>query len=144
MRHREHLSPDRSTKRPLRESIQRAPTPFRSVSRVPSPEDDSSLLPHGSLPVTFHATSLVIAFAICACSSGSTGSSSRAVGVGRPCIPSDERQDNFSGFEVTEAVVDVPADGCETNLCLVNHFQGRTPCPYGQSDADAQGISQTP
>jgi len=41
-------------------------------------------------------------------------------------------------------VVDVPADGCETNLCLVNHFQGRTSCPYGQTQMDAQGTSQTP
>ena len=89
------------------------------------------------------ATSLVIAFAVCACSSGCAGSSSsQAVGVGNRCTPSDERQVYFSGFEVTEAVVDVPADDCETNLCLINHFQGRTSCPYGQTEAAAS--SSTP
>src|SRR6185369_7658533 len=25
---------------------------------------------------------------------------------------------------------------CETRVCLVNHFEGRVSCPYGQSDAD--------
>jgi hypothetical protein len=145
MRRREYLSADRSAHRPIREPIQRAATRFRGDTRVPSPENGSSLYPDGSLPVTLRATSLAIAVAICACSSGSAGSSSlSAVGVGKPCIPSDERQDTFSGFDVTEVVVDVPADGCETNLCLVNHFQGRTTCPYGQSEADARGTSQTP
>jgi hypothetical protein len=97
------------------------------------------------MPVTLRATSLVIAFALGACSSGSVlSSSSQAVGVGKRCTPSDERQPYFSGFEVTEFAVDVPADGCETNLCLVNHFQGRTSCPYGQTDSDAKGTSQTP
>jgi len=97
------------------------------------------------VPVKIRAISLVIAFAVCACSSGSAGSSSlQAVGVGKPCVPSDERQAYFSGFEVTEFVVDVPADGCETNLCLVNHFQGRATCPYGQTELDAKGTSGTP
>jgi hypothetical protein len=61
--------------------------------------------------------------------------------VGKPCVPSDEQFTYFSGFEVTEFAVDVPAGGCETNLCLVNHFQGRTSCPYGQTDAQAKGTS---
>jgi len=87
------------------------------------------------------ATSLVIAFAVGACSSGCAGSSSQAVGVGNRCTPSDERQAYFSGFEVSEAVVDVPAADCETNLCLINHFHGRTSCPYGQTEMAAAGSS---
>lgn len=88
------------------------------------------------------ATSLVLVLAVASCSAR-TASSSHVVGVGNACTPSEERQAYFSGFEVTEVVVDVPADDCETNLCLVNHFQGRTSCPYGQTDMDAQGQSQT-
>src|SRR5690348_17093116 len=96
------------------------------------------------MPVKLRAFSLVLGFAVYACSSVTTGSSTQAVGVGKPCVPPDERQEYFSGFEVTEYVVDVPADECETNLCLVNHFQGRTTCPYGQTESDAQGRSQPP
>ena len=27
---------------------------------------------------------------------------------------------------------------CETRLCLVNHFQGRVSCPYGQPESEAK------
>jgi hypothetical protein len=94
--------------------------------------------------VRLHAKLLVLAFVVCACSSRSDGSGSLAVGVGNRCVPSDERQEYFSGFEVTETVVDVPAEGCETNLCLVNHFQGRTTCPYGQTELQARDPSTAP
>jgi hypothetical protein len=59
-------------------------------------------------------------------------------GVGDPCTPEDEYQQFFSGYEVTEVNVESKSFQCETRLCLVNHFQGRVSCPYGQSEAEAK------
>jgi hypothetical protein len=63
---------------------------------------------------------------------------------GRPCISSDERQPFFSGYEVTEVSLEPPSDGCLGDICLVNHFQGRVTCPYGQSDVEAKGNGTRP
>jgi hypothetical protein len=52
-------------------------------------------------------------------------------GVGDPCIPEDEYQRDFSGFSVEEVNVESRSFQCETRICLVNHFQGRVSCPYG-------------
>lgn len=61
-------------------------------------------------------------------------------GVGDPCTPEDEYQQNFSGFQVTEVNVESRSFQCETRLCLVNHFQGRVSCRLGQaSQLDAAG-----
>src|SRR4051812_27041450 len=54
-------------------------------------------------------------------------------GVGDPCTPEDEYQQNFNGFQVTETNVESRSFQCETRLCLVNHFQGRVSCILGQS-----------
>lgn len=56
-------------------------------------------------------------------------------GVGDPCTPEDEYQQNFNGFQVTETNVESRSFQCETRLCLVNHFQGRVSCRMGQSSA---------
>ena len=58
-------------------------------------------------------------------------------GVGDPCIPEDEYQNRFSGYAVEEVNVESRSFQCETRVCLVNHFQGRVSCPYGQTEADA-------
>jgi hypothetical protein len=58
-------------------------------------------------------------------------------GVGDPCIPEDEYQNSFSGYSVTEVNVESRSFQCETRVCLVNHFQGRVSCPYGQDQAAA-------
>lgn len=55
-------------------------------------------------------------------------------GVGDPCTPEDEYQQNFNGFQVTETNVESRSFQCETRLCLVNHFQGRVSCRLGQAD----------
>jgi hypothetical protein len=61
-------------------------------------------------------------------------------GVGDPCTPEDEYQQNFNGFQVTETNVESRSFQCETRLCLVNHFQGRVSCRLGQaSQVDAMG-----
>lgn len=63
-------------------------------------------------------------------------------GVGAPCIPEDEYKQNFSGFALQEVNVESRSFQCETRVCIVNHFQGRVSCPYGQ--ADPEGSSLTP
>ncbi|MES1172878.1 MAG: hypothetical protein ABUL62_01025 [Myxococcales bacterium] len=55
----------------------------------------------------------------------------RAV-LGAPCVPADEWVSDFRGFSVNEVNIDDRAPQCETNFCIVNHFQGRATCPYGQ------------
>jgi hypothetical protein len=57
-------------------------------------------------------------------------------GVGDPCTPEDEYQQGFNGYGVTEVNIESKSFQCETRVCLVNHFEGRVSCPYGQSDAD--------
>lgn len=53
---------------------------------------------------------------------------------GRACVPVDELSATFGGFNLNEVSVGANAS-CGTDVCLVNHFQGRTTCKYGQSDA---------
>jgi hypothetical protein len=54
------------------------------------------------------------------------------VGVGDPCIPEDEYRVEFSGYSKDEVNVESRSFQCETRVCLVNKFQGRVSCPYGQ------------
>jgi hypothetical protein len=54
-------------------------------------------------------------------------------GIGDPCVPEDEYQQYFSGYSVTEVNLESRSFQCETRLCLVNHFNGRVSCPYGQT-----------
>lgn len=56
--------------------------------------------------------------------------------VGDPCIPEDEYRPYFSGFGVSEVYVESRSFQCATRVCLVNHFQGRVSCPYGQTERD--------
>jgi hypothetical protein len=60
-----------------------------------------------------------------------------AGGIGDPCIPEDEYSDTFSGFALTEVNTESRSFQCRSRLCLVNHFQGRVSCPYGQSAEQA-------
>jgi hypothetical protein len=60
-------------------------------------------------------------------------------GVGDPCTPEDEYQQFFSGYAFTEVNIESKSFQCETRLCLVNHFQGRVSCPYGQTATQALG-----
>jgi hypothetical protein len=53
-------------------------------------------------------------------------------GVGDPCTPEDEYRQSFNGYAVTEVNVESKSFQCETRVCIVNHFQGRVSCPYGQ------------
>jgi hypothetical protein len=61
-----------------------------------------------------------------------------AASVGTPCMPSDEYSATFSGFNVNKLTLDEGNPACGSMVCLVNHFQGRVSCPYGQA-ADGKG-----
>lgn len=56
-------------------------------------------------------------------------------GVGDPCTPEDEYTPNFAGYNANEVNVESKSFQCETRVCLVNHFQGRVSCKYGQEAA---------
>ena len=53
-------------------------------------------------------------------------------GIGDPCIPEDEYRSGFSGYSKDEVNVESRSFQCETRVCLVNKFQGRVSCKYGQ------------
>lgn len=59
-------------------------------------------------------------------------------GVGDPCVPEDEYRKTFSNYGVDEVNIESRSFQCETRLCLVNHFQGRVTCPYGQTQEQAE------
>ena len=64
-------------------------------------------------------------------------------GVGDPCIPEDEYQQTFTGYDAKEVNVESKSFQCETRVCLVNHFQGRVSCKYGQAAPAADGTGAT-
>lgn len=56
----------------------------------------------------------------------------KSTGVGDPCTPEAEYDVAFNGFDYKEVNVESKSFQCQTRLCLVNHFQGRVSCQYGQ------------
>ncbi len=54
-------------------------------------------------------------------------------GIGDPCTPEDEFKEGFPGFTLQSAFIESRSFQCQTRLCLVNHFQGRSSCPRGQA-----------
>jgi hypothetical protein len=70
------------------------------------------------------AARLALALLALGCQSG---------GVGDPCVPEDEYQRYFSGYALGEVNLETRSFQCATRVCLVNHFQGRVSCPYGQT-----------
>jgi hypothetical protein len=61
-----------------------------------------------------------------------SGTGCNATGVGDPCTPEQEYLTDFLEFNVNEVSTESKSFQCQTRLCLVNHFQGRVTCPYGQ------------
>jgi len=72
-----------------------------------------------------------------------SGTGCASTGIGDPCIPEAEYAADFLGFDQKEVNVESKSFQCETRLCLVNHFQGRVSCPYGQN-ANASAASGSP
>jgi hypothetical protein len=60
------------------------------------------------------------------------GTGCQSTGVGDPCTPEQEYNPQFAGFVEQEVSTEGESFQCQTRLCLVNHFQGRVSCPYGQ------------
>lgn len=69
---------------------------------------------------------------------GVLGTGCSQTGVGDPCTPEQEYNTQFNGFDAKEVDVESKSFQCQTRLCLVNHFQGRVSCPYGQ-DSTGKG-----
>ncbi len=67
----------------------------------------------------------------------SSPSATSAASVGIACIPSEERSSAFSGFNLLQVTLDEGNSACGSDVCLVNHFQGLTSCPYGQDSTGA-------
>jgi hypothetical protein len=55
-----------------------------------------------------------------------------STGVGDPCTPDAEYTPSFPGFSVDEVSIESRSFTCLSRLCLVNHFQGRVSCAFGQ------------
>ena len=65
-------------------------------------------------------------------------------GIGDPCTPEDEYNTQFPGFKVEQENIESRSFQCQTGICLVNHFQGRTNCPAGQPPpAQCNGLGDT-
>jgi hypothetical protein len=62
-------------------------------------------------------------------------------GVGDPCIPEDEYDPAFPGFDEKENNAESRSFQCETRVCLVNNFRGRVSCPYGQNDPNGDPVA---
>ncbi|MGA3122253.1 MAG: hypothetical protein ABSF69_15940 [Polyangiaceae bacterium] len=71
-----------------------------------------------------------------------SGTGCQSTGVGDPCTPGQEYTQSFLGFDEGEVSVEALSFQCQTRLCLVNHFQGRVSCPYGQN-ANGTAIAGT-
>jgi hypothetical protein len=56
--------------------------------------------------------------------------------IGAPCQPLAEWIPDFAGFGTGEVHVEDRHPGCASGVCLVNRFQGRVSCPYGQAAPD--------
>jgi len=70
-----------------------------------------------------------------------SGTGCQANGVGDPCIPEQEYDPTYAGANYDEVGVVPGSFQCLTRLCLINHFQGRVTCPYGQA---ANGAPSSP
>ncbi len=70
-----------------------------------------------------------------------SGTGCQSTGIGDPCTPEQEYDPSFLGFNIGEVSTESKSFQCQTRLCLVNHFQGRVSCPYGQ-DSDKMGNPQ--
>ena len=66
-----------------------------------------------------------------------------AAPVGAPCVPNGEKNPEFSGFSLYDLDREFGGPECASQLCLINKFNGRVSCPYGQN-ASGQGPDGTP
>ncbi len=72
-----------------------------------------------------------------ACSGQIPPATSVKAALGDPCILDDEYFSTFAGYTASEVNVEDHSSMCSTGVCVVNHFQGRVSCPYGQAAGSA-------
>lgn len=70
-----------------------------------------------------------------ACSGDVSTNAGGTAPVGTPCIPQEEFNPTFAGFDVNSVGVETGAKGCGPGVCLIANFRGRVTCPYGQPAA---------
>lgn len=56
--------------------------------------------------------------------------------LGQPTVSPVEMEPKFNGYASVETDSDESCPGCGDNACVVNHFQGRVTCPYGQTQEE--------
>jgi hypothetical protein len=88
--------------------------------------------------------SVLVAVAAAATVVVASGTGCNSTGVGDPCVPELEFQQAFLGFSISEVSVESKSFQCQTRACLVNHFQGRVSCPYGQTSSPGSIIGVGP
>jgi hypothetical protein len=64
---------------------------------------------------------------------GSAEAAAGSADVGEPCALGEEASPSFAGTAVGEINLETGSLACTSGICLVNHFQGRASCPYGQT-----------
>lgn len=69
---------------------------------------------------------------VCVGAIGAVPIACQSGGVGDPCTPEDEYDTQFPGFKIAQENIESRSFQCSTRICLVNHFQGRVSCPFGQ------------
>jgi hypothetical protein len=62
--------------------------------------------------------------------------------IGTPCTPVQESDPLYAGAAYQEVGVVPGAASCNGGVCVTDHFQGRTTCPYGE-EADGGPVPGT-
>jgi hypothetical protein len=52
--------------------------------------------------------------------------------LGGGCDPLSELDPEFGGFSLEDLSIDEGTPACTTGICVIQGFQGRVSCPYGQ------------
>jgi hypothetical protein len=73
-----------------------------------------------------------------------SGTGCQSTGIGDPCTPEQEYDPSYLGAQLGEVKAESKSYQCQSFLCLVNHFQGRVTCPYGQTSVDNGGSGAVP
>ncbi len=55
-------------------------------------------------------------------------------GIGDACTPDKEYDPKFRGFSQDGVYAESRSFSCQSRICLVNHYRGRTSCPNGQDE----------